>query len=587
MNPPPSATRTFLIACSIVLVGTASWRLLAPKTAQVPAPVSAQSGPPPTPESRNIIVFETDDQRWNTINLDLDDPNEEWVMPNVYNIFIENGVYFPNALVTNPTCCPCRASQHAGGFYSHNTGVLTNTWPNGGAVRFEDENALAVRMKDTNYIDEAYYTVLIGKYMNGYEDLIAPGQDEKARYIPPGWDVFIVPSDSKDWDRGYKITIGGNAGPAVGVILPDDICDDVDNQGVCTGDNWDNGVLEGKLEALGVPTCVIEVLKDKFLRVGNENIRVYTYLPELEQLLAEAFLEGCAEDPNWEVPTPLFMMLTMAPPHGPTQLSAEESIRTLCNLSEHFCDNTQDDYTAGINDYEGRGFGEGVPPYSNDNISDKPSWMQGNPDAFERYENCDNCLLGCYRGPGCGGPQCSDNQNDNCSRDEDKHCRNFQQVFKDELASLHIVDCIVKSLYDAAPDETVFFFTSDHGTMWGEHGAFQKGIPYEEAIRVPFAVAGEGIRTGVEVSAMIAMDLDMPATILEIAGYTRDEISRPDSAGALIKSDGCNLLDILEGTSWGDCYTSAPSGLLPRSQILIQSMQPGPERHTHVRQPAA
>ncbi|GIK15870.1 MAG: hypothetical protein BroJett003_08340 [Planctomycetota bacterium] len=149
-------SRTFLIACAIVLAGAATWRLLAPKTVQGPAPVSAQSGPPQTPVSRNIIVFETDDQRWDTINLDLDDPNEQWVMPNVYDFFITNGVYFPNAFVTNPTCCPSRASQLAGGFYSHNTGVLTNTWPNGGALRFDDENALAVRMKDTNYTPTTY-----------------------------------------------------------------------------------------------------------------------------------------------------------------------------------------------------------------------------------------------------------------------------------------------------------------------------------------------------------------------------------------------------------------------------------------------
>lgn len=94
---------------------------------------------------------------------------------------------------------------------------------------------------------------------------------------------------------------------------------------------------------------------------------------------------------------------------------------------------------------------------------------------------------------------------------------------------------------------------------------------------MPFAVAGnEGtdIRQGVVVNAMIAMDLDMPATILEIAGYTRNEISNPGTVvPGLIKSDGCSLLGILEGTSWGDCYTNAPSGLLPRSQVLIQSFR--------------
>lgn len=578
MNHRIPAPRPFLIACGIVLGGAAAWRLVVPKAAQGPSPVSAQSGPPQTPTSRNIIVFETDDQRWNTINLDLDYPNEQWVMPNAYDIFIDNGVYFPNAFVTNPTCCPSRASQQSGGFYSHNTGVLTNTWPNGGALRFDDENALAVRMKDTNYIPEAYYTVLIGKYMNGYEDLIAPGQNEpeKARYIPPGWDVFIVVSDLKDWDRDYKITVGGNGvQDPVGVILPDDVCLDVQGNGTCAPEDnhWENPddetqlTLVEKLQAMGVPDDVITRLRTQhFEYVGDEDLRDLDYLPEVEASLAEAVLEGIP-DPQT---APLFMMLTMAPPHGPTQLSPQ------------YCDDEDPLIEEFEYDEDPRGgYGEGLSGYDDDDISDKPSWMQGNPDAFVAQVDCDRSLLHCYRGEGCDTVDCSGTGGD-CDPEKEEgklEYRALLRVFSDELASLRIVDDYVLSIKTKADAEleenTVFFFTSDHGTMWGEHGSFQKGIPYEEAIRVPFAVAGEGIRTGVEVSAMIAMDLDMPATILEIAGYTRNEISNPGTVvPGLIKSDGCSLLGILEaGASWGSCYTSAPSGLLPRSQILIQSFR--------------
>lgn len=561
MNHSPSATRTFLIACSIVVAGAVGWRLLAPRTAQGPIPVSAQSGPPQTPTSRNIIVFETDDQRWDTLfrDIDPDTSGDQYAMPNVRDFFIDNGIYFPNAVVTNPTCCPCRASQQSGGFYSHNTGVLTNTWPNGGALRFEDENALAVRMKDTDYIDEAYYTALIGKYMNGYEELIAPGQDEKARYIPPGWDVFIVVSDSRDWDRDYKITVGGNGvQDPVGVILPDDTRTKVDGQWV---DNWElSGGVRARLTEMDVPDDVIGELKVRFPFVSDESQRAYDYVPEVEVSLAEALLEGL---PNPQT-APLFMMLTMAPPHGPTQLDAE------------FIDCDGDGEPTQNFLYSDRAYGEV-------DVSDKPSWMQDNYDVFQDYDECKKSLLHCYRGPGCTGQDCSGDEGD-CDPDEDpdvnRDYRALQQVFRDELGSLLIVDEFIggtNGLLSVAPVNTVFFFTSDHGTMWGEHGSFQKGIPYEESIRVPFAVAGnEGtdIRQGVVVNAMIAMDLDMPATILEIAGYTRNEISNPGTmVPGLIKSDGCSLLGILEGTSWGDCYTNAPSGLLPRSQVLIQSFR--------------
>ncbi len=220
MKHNASSTRLFLLACGLVVVGAVAWRFLAPNTVQGPAPVSAQAGPP-VPVPFNIIVLETDDQRWDTLFRDIDPltSGDQYAMPSVREFFIENGVYFPNAFVTNPTCCLSRASQLSGGFYSHNTGVLTNTWPNGGALRFEDENSLAVRMKS-----KGYYNVLIGKYMNGYEDLEVA--NERARYIPPGWDVFIVVSDSRDWDRDYRMTVGGNGvqDPPVGVILPDDVC---------------------------------------------------------------------------------------------------------------------------------------------------------------------------------------------------------------------------------------------------------------------------------------------------------------------------------------------------------------------------
>lgn len=565
------STRLFLLACSIVLVGAVGWRLLAPKTAQGPAPVSAQvgGGPPQTPTSRNIIVFETDDQRWDSLERQITTPSGfEYVMQNVWDIFVENGVRFTNAFVTNPTCCPSRAAQLAGGFYSHHTGVLTNTWPNGGALRFKDDEALAVRMKKTDYIPEAYYTVLIGKYMNGYDDITVEADEEcekvkKARYIPPGWDIFIVRGEDRDWDRGYQITVGGSVSVDCpnGVILPDDVCGERDQFDMCIENRWHRdepetpSPLEQDLLDMGIPQDVIDELQANFEFVEDEDERVYTYLPELEHVLAISVLENL---PNPE--DPLFMMLAVAPPHGPTQLDS----------GFIDCDGTGE--PTGSFTYDERAFGE-------EDVSDKPSWMRDNYDKFQDYEACESCLLECYRGSGCDSKKCPGGTS--CAQGNSE-CRDLQQVFRDELGSLNILDDFIGDIFDTAPGNTVFFFTSDHGTMYGEHGEFQKGVPYEESIRVPFAVAGKGtaakIREGVEIDDMIAFDLDMPATILEIAGYTRDEISNPDPDDGVIHSDGCSLLGILETSltgppSWGACYTSAPAGLLPREEILIQSMR--------------
>ena len=87
-----------------------------------------------------------------------------------------NGTTFENAFVTNPVCCPSRATILRGQ-YSHNHGTLTNAPPRGG---FEKFKALG-REKSTVatwLLSERYRTVLLGKYLNGKP----PGYD------PPGWE---------------------------------------------------------------------------------------------------------------------------------------------------------------------------------------------------------------------------------------------------------------------------------------------------------------------------------------------------------------------------------------------------------------
>lgn len=121
--------------------------------------------PQPLP---NILLIETDDQRWDTL----------WAMPRVREELAEKGVTFTQAVASNPLCCPSRASLLAGGYYSHNVGVLSIGPPNG-AERFDDRESLAVELQR-----QGYQTALIGKYLLGYEKL--------APRVPPGWDLFRI-----------------------------------------------------------------------------------------------------------------------------------------------------------------------------------------------------------------------------------------------------------------------------------------------------------------------------------------------------------------------------------------------------------
>jgi N-acetylglucosamine-6-sulfatase len=125
----------------------------------------------------NIILIVTDDQRWDTVSY----------MPTVQSKLVARGITFANGFVTNPLCCPSRASILTGS-YSHRTRVYRNRDLLGGFASFRDESTLAT------WLDAAgYATALIGKYLNGY-----PGS-----YVPPGWDRWVALRPSGYYRYGF------------------------------------------------------------------------------------------------------------------------------------------------------------------------------------------------------------------------------------------------------------------------------------------------------------------------------------------------------------------------------------------------
>lgn len=87
-------------------------------------------------------------------------------------------------------CCPSRTTTLRGQ-YSHNSGVESNGGSNGG---FETAHKLGIERSTVGtWLQSAgYRTALIGKYLNGYPNTVAP------TYVPPGWN---------EWDSASK---GGN-----------------------------------------------------------------------------------------------------------------------------------------------------------------------------------------------------------------------------------------------------------------------------------------------------------------------------------------------------------------------------------------
>lgn len=127
----------------------------------LPGPAAAQAG-----ERPNVVLILTDDQRWDTLQH----------MPNVQSELVSHGVTFANGFVTNPRCCPSRASILTGA-YSHTTRVYQNDGWLGGFKAFRDASTVATWLDGVGY-----ETALVGKYLNQY-----PGT-----HVPPGWDRWVA-----------------------------------------------------------------------------------------------------------------------------------------------------------------------------------------------------------------------------------------------------------------------------------------------------------------------------------------------------------------------------------------------------------
>ena len=119
----------------------------------------------------NIVFIFTDDLDTGSVS----------VMPKLKSLLIEEGTTFNNAFVTDPLCCPSRAT-FLRGQYSHNTKIAGNSSPEGGHAKFQrlglDRSTVATWLDDAGYD-----TIYLGKYMNGY--------GSGTHYIPPGWDRWF------------------------------------------------------------------------------------------------------------------------------------------------------------------------------------------------------------------------------------------------------------------------------------------------------------------------------------------------------------------------------------------------------------
>jgi arylsulfatase A-like enzyme len=101
-----------------------------------------------------------------------------------------------------------------------------------------------------------------------------------------------------------------------------------------------------------------------------------------------------------------------------------------------------------------------------------------------------------------------------------------------------LVDSVFTSLRDLGEeDNTLAFFVSDNGYVWGEHGLAGKGFPYTPSFKVPMMMRWPGTVPAGRTDARIVGNIDIAPTIRQATGIP----SRP-----FVAMDGKSLLD----SSW-------------------------------------
>jgi N-acetylglucosamine-6-sulfatase len=161
------------------------------------------------------------------------------------------------------------------------------------------------------------------------------------------------------------------------------------------------------------------------------------------------------------------------------------------------------------------------PSYDEEDISDKPSWVQ----RFPRLD---------------GGTRTA-----------------TDRLRVNQLRSLLAVDEAVGRLVRALEEtgqlaNTVIVFTSDNGHFWGEHRLLAKMAPYEESIRVPLLVRYDALVPAGRVDPGLVANVDLAPTLAELAG-----VGTP-------KVDGRSLAPLL---------ANEPAGR--RTALLVEHLRAG------------
>jgi N-acetylglucosamine-6-sulfatase len=132
----------------------------------------------------------------------------------------------------------------------------------------------------------------------------------------------------------------------------------------------------------------------------------------------------------------------------------------------------------------------------------------------------------------------------------DSEAMTLSDVIERQADTLMGVDAAVGRMIDSLResgrlDNTLIVFLSDNGYAWGEHRLQGKNTPYDVSVRVPLVMRFDGtLEAGVEDTRIVAANVDVHATILDLAGVKPGRI---DGLSALTSErDGL----VMEAMRW-------------------------------------
>lgn len=107
-------------------------------------------------------------------------------------------------------------------------------------------------------------------------------------------------------------------------------------------------------------------------------------------------------------------------------------------------------------------------------------------------------------------------------RDTEVRLKWTYQLPKRQMRTLKSVDDMVGKIFQTLEtfqerDQTLAFFLSDNGYLWGEHGMTEKRVPYTPSVRIPLLVRWPGFFPAGATDRRMVATIDIAPTILDAA----------------------------------------------------------------------